>query len=257
MEKIKSFFHKISEFYLFALEAVRNIPNNIKKPQEFVKNLFGIGIESVPIVLVTGFFIGIIMGLQISDAIERIIQGTVQYASGAISLMMLKEIGPVFTALIVVSRVCSSVTAHLGTMRVTEQIDALSTFAVNPISYLVTPRMMAGMVALPILGAISIMASMVGSWLAIRFLFEIPTVIFMEVAQIPLQISFVFESMVKMSVIGGAILLVSTYQGFKAKGGAAGVGEATIRSVVQSSLSVILLDFVMGAVFLVFSSGSR
>lgn len=253
MEKINSFFHELGQFGVFFLETIKYVPRNLKRPREIFNNVYTIGVQSIPVVIITGFFLGMIMGLQLGDAMEGVIAGTAQYISGALSLAMVKELGPVFTSLIVVSRVCSSVTAHLGTMKVTEQIDALKTFAVNPVGYLSTPRVLAGIIALPLLGYMSIMASMFGSWLMITSLHDIPTVTFLEVAQIPLKMKFVFESVFKMMVIGGFILQVSTYCGFEAKNGAAGVGEATIRSVVISSFMVILLDYILGALFLILS----
>lgn len=251
MKKLQSLLHELGQFGVFFLETFRYVPRNLARPGEIFRNIFSIGVQSVPVVMITGFFIGMILGLQLGDAMESVIAGTAQYISGGLSLAMIKEIGPVFTALIVVSRVCSSVTAQLGTMKVTEQIDALKTFAVNPVGYLVTPRVIAGIIAMPILGYISIAASLFGSWLMISTLHDVPTIIFIEVAQIPLRVRFVVESVVKMMVIGGFVLQVGTYCGFEAKNGAAGVGEATIRSVVISSFMVILLDYILGALFLI------
>ncbi len=256
MDKLRAFFLDLGKFTLFSLEAIRYIPRNIVKPSETIRNIIMIGVQSVPVVLITGLFMGLIMGLQLGDAMESTIAGTAQYISGALSVSMLKEIGPVFTSLIVVSRVCSSVTAQIGTMKVTEQIDALKTFAVNPIGFLVSPRLLAGIISLPILGFLSILFSMIGAWLMITTIYDIPTPVFLEVAQIPLKLKYIFESFSKMMVIGGFMLLVSTYCGFETKGGAAGVGEATIRSVVVSSFLVILLDYILGTIFIMFTGGT-
>ncbi len=253
MDRLRNFFLDLAKFTLFSFEAIRLIPKSIVKPFEIIRNISEIGVQSVSIVSATGFFLGLILGLQLSDAMEAIIAGTSLYISGALSVSLVKEIGPVFASLIVVSRICSSVTAQLGTMKVTEQIDALKTLAVNPVEYLVTPRLIAGIISLPILGFISILASMIGSWLMVTIFFDIPTETFLDVAQSTLQIRYVIESFFKMMVIGGVLLLVSTYCGFETKNGAAGVGESTIRSVVVSSFLVILLDYILGTVFLLFS----
>ena len=256
MQKIRAFLTELGQFGVFFIETFRKAPSNIAKPYEIFKNIYTIGVNSVPVVLLTGFFIGMIMGLQLGNALESTFAGASQYISGGLSVGLLTEIGPVFTSLIVVSRVCSSVTAQLGTMKVTEQIDALKTFAVNPVGYLVTPRVLAGMISLPILGLISILASMFGVYLMIAGLQEIPTGIFLEIAQMTVNPRNVIESVEKMVVIGGFLLLISTYYGFEAKGGAAGVGEATIKSVVVSSFMVILLDYVMGTIFIIISGGA-
>lgn len=256
MGKIRAFFLELGQFTVFSIEAFRFAPLNIRRPYQILQNVMSIGVQSMPVVILTGFFMGLILGLQLGNAMESTIAGTAQYISGALSVSLVKEIGPVFTSLIVVSRVCSSVTANIGTMKVTEQIDALKTFAVNPVSYLVTPRVIAGMISLPILGFFSILASMIGSWLMITSLNDIPTAVFLEVAQLPLRVKYINESIIKMMIMGGVLLLVSTYCGFQAKEGAAGVGEATIRSVVVSSILVILLDYVLGTLFLIFTGGT-
>lgn len=256
MQKIKEFFQELGQFSVFFIDTYRYFFRNFAKPYQILLNIISIGVQSVPVVTITGFFMGMILGMQLGDAMETTIAGTAQYISGALSVALVKELGPVFTSLIVVSRVCSSVTAQIGTMKVTEQIDALKTFAVNPMSYLVTPRVIAGMISLPILGYISILASMVGSWLMITSIHDIPTWTYIEVAQIPLKIKYITESIIKMIIIGGVLLTVSTYCGFNTKNGAAGVGEATIRSVVLSSFLVILLDYVLGAIFIIIGGGT-
>lgn len=255
MDRLRTFFLDLGKFTIFSLNAIRFMPKSFAKPSEIFRNIFSIGVQSVSIVSITGFFLGLILGLQLSQAMEAVIAGSAQFISGALSVSLVKEIGPVFTSLIVVSRICSSVTAQLGTMKVTEQIDALTTLAVNPIEYLVTPRVIAGIISLPFLGLISIMASMIGSWLMMILFQDISTANFIEIAQVPLQLKYVFEAFTKMMVIGGVLLMISTYCGFETRNGAAGVGESTIRSVVISSFLVILLDYVLGAIFLVFTGG--
>jgi phospholipid/cholesterol/gamma-HCH transport system permease protein len=254
-EKVILFFHEIGEFFLFLLAVGKRFWRGMHQWQELLRQVYMVGFESIPVVILTGLFSGLIMGLSLGNALESIIMGTAQYLSGGLSVALVKELGPVLTALIVVSRVCSSVTAHLGTMRVTEQIDALETMGVDPIEYLVVPRVLAGMISLPVLGLISIVFSLVGGWMMISGVHGVQTAVYIEWAQIPLKISYIFESLFKMLFIGGFILLVSTFEGFRAGGGAAGVGNATIRSVVTSSVMVIFLDYVLGTLFMIVSGG--
>ncbi|MCX7821314.1 MAG: ABC transporter permease [Brevinematales bacterium] len=256
MNRFKEILREIGNFFIFFIETLYYFLENLKKPVNIIENIYNIGVKSLPVVVSTGFFLGLIMGLQLSDALESIISGTSQYISGALSVALVKELGPVFTSLIVVSRVCSSVTAHIGTMKVTEQIDALKTFGINPVGFLATPRVIAGMISLPILGFFSIMASMIGAWIMIGMLGEIPLSVYIEVAQIPLKVKYILESIFKMIIIGGFILEISTFYGFEAKNGAAGVGEATIKSVVVSSFMVILLDYILGSIFIILSGGT-
>ncbi|URA10770.1 MlaE family ABC transporter permease [Thermospira aquatica] len=254
-ERVLLFFHETGEFFLFFFQAVKKFRGGMRQGEELVKQIYMIGFESIPVVILTGLFSGLIMGLSLGNALESIIMGTAQYLSGGLSVALVKELGPVLTALIVVSRVCSSVTAHLGTMRVTEQIDALETMGVDPVEYLVVPRVMAGMISLPILGLISIVFSLVGGWMMISGIHGVQTSVYIEWAQIPLKINYIVESLFKMIFIGGFILMVSTFEGFRANGGAAGVGNATIRSVVTSSVMVIFLDYVLGTLFMIVSGG--
>ncbi len=250
--KMNNFFIKLSKLLMFGIEALRNLPYNIKHPKETLKHIWHIGIRSIPVVGLTGFFTGMILGLQIGNALEYIMSGTAQFVGGALGIAIIRELGPVLTSLIVVSRVCSSVTAELGTMRVTEQIDALKTLSVDPIRFLVSSRLLAGIVAMPVLTFISSLISMFGGWLSAFGAHKVTSYTYWEWVQIPLKASYVWESMTKSVVIGATLMLIATYQGFNAQGGADGVGKATIRSVVSSSFMVILLDYFLGMLFIIF-----
>ena len=247
-KSLNNFLDELIDFFVFSIEAFKHLPENIINYDETLKNVVSIGVESFFIVVMTGFFFGMVMGMQLAGALDSIIAGSAQYISGGIAMANLKEIGPVLTSLIVVSRVCSSVTAHIGTMKVTEQIDALKTFSVNPIEFLVTPRLLAGMISLPLLGFFSILASMIGGWIMVAFISNIPSASYLQWAQYTIKLSHVYEAFFKLVIMGAFLLLISTYYGFKTKGGAEGVGNATIKSVVVSSFTVILLDYVIGAV---------
>jgi phospholipid/cholesterol/gamma-HCH transport system permease protein len=252
IQRFRDYLHDIGQFTLFSIEALRFIPYNLRHPKELFINLMGIGLKTMPMIAVTSIFYGLIMGLQLSDALEAIIAGTSQFIGSALAVALVKELGPILAALLMVARVCSSVTAQLGTMRVTEQIDALSTFAVNPMRHLVTPRILAGMISLPILGFLSVVVAFAGGAVMVISVYGVTPAVFWELAQYPLKIRFVIQSLIKMVIIGGYIMLIATYQGFKTKGGAAGVGESTINSVVTSSFMVILLDFILTAMFIMF-----
>lgn len=249
--KIRTFFITLGEFMIFAGRTFRHFPDNIRHPQEFIKHIWSIGVKSIPIVVMTGLFTGMILALQLGISIDTFINGASQFVGGALSLAMFRELGPVLTSLIVVSRVCSSVTAQLGTMRVTEQIDALSTMSKDPMGYLVAPRVLAGIISLPILGSMSILVSMLGGWVMQTSVQGINSETFWEWAQIPLQIKSVIEPVTKLMVMGATMLLIATYYGFNTRGGADGVGKATISSVVSSSFMVIFLDYILGAIFLI------
>ncbi len=250
IQRSKKFFVTLGTFMVFMGDTFRHFPENIRHPGETLKHVWDIGVKSVPIVFMTGFFVGMILGLQLGESLEHFIVGTAQFVGGALSLSIFRELGPVLTSLIVVSRVCSSVTAQLGTMRVTEQIDALSTMSKDPMGYLVAPRVLAGMISLPVLGYISIFVSMVGGWLMMTLVNGVNSSTYWEWAQIPLDVINVVEGGVKLLIMGAMILLIATYYGFNTKGGADGVGKATISSVVTSSFMVILVDYIIGSIFI-------
>lgn len=250
--KIGKFFTKLSEILMFGIKAFRYLPYNARHPKETLKHIWHIGVKSIPVTSLTGFFTGMILGLQIGNALEYIMSGTAQFVGGALGIAIIRELGPVLTSLIVVSRVCSSVTAELGTMRVTEQIDALSTLSVDPVRYLVSSRLLAGIISLPVLTFIASLVSLFGGWISAYGAHKVTSYTYWEWVQIPLKAKYVVESMTKSIVVGATLMLIATYQGFNAKGGADGVGKATIRSVVASSFMVILLDYILGMLFIIF-----
>ncbi len=250
--KAKGFFTILSKFILFAGQAFKHIPYNIRHPKEMLKHIWTIGVQSIPIVGLTGLFTGMILGLQVGQALDYVIAGTSQFVGGALGVAVIRELGPVLTSLIVVSRVCSSITAQIGTMRVTEQIDALSTLSVNPMRYLVSSRLLAGIISLPVLCYISSIISISGGWIMNVIAHGTTSYTYWYWVRFPLRMVYVVEAGVKMIVIGTALMLISTFFGFNTKGGADGVGKATITSVVTSSFMVILLDYMLGIMFIIF-----
>lgn len=252
MSKFSKFFTGIAEFFQFSVNVFRHFGANLRRPKETIKAVWKIGVSSILIVGLSGLFIGMILGLQFGDSLEDFIVGTSQFVGGIIPVASFRELAPVLTALIVVSRVCSSVTAELGTMKVTEQIDALRTMSVDPMAHLVAPRVLAGMISLPILTSISNFLIVMGGWSMLSGVLNVNTETFWAWARLPLHAGVVWEMTTKAFVIGAAILLISTFEGFMTKGGADGVGKATIRSVERSSFTVIILDYFIGMLFLIF-----
>lgn len=253
MEKISIFFTELAQIVHFAIDAVKQFPYNIRHPKETMSNIWEIGVRSVPVVAMTGLFTGMILGLQLGSAVESFISGSAIFVGAALSVSVILELGPVLSSLIVVSRVCSSVTAQLGTMRVTEQIDALKTMSVDPIQYLVSPKVLAGMISLPILGYICSLLSIIGGWIMLTLVHHVDSTTFWEYSRVTLSAVYVWQALAKTMLIGATILVVSTFYGFNTRGGADGVGKATIKSVVISSFMVILLDYLLGSLFVLFA----
>jgi phospholipid/cholesterol/gamma-HCH transport system permease protein len=160
---------------------------------------------------------------------------------------MTRELGPVLTALIVTGRAGASMAAELGTMRVTEQIDALETLATNPVKYLVVPRFISGIIMLPALVVVTDIVGILGGYFVTVTLLNASSRTYMKATWDFLEAQDIYSGLVKAAVFGGAFTLISCYKGFYAKGGAEGVGRATTGAVVYSSMAILISDYFLSA----------
>lgn len=205
------------------------------------------GYESFPIVSVVALFIGFIFALQSAYFMQRI--GSEMYIASLVALAIVRELGPVITALVVAGRVGASHTAELGSMQVTEQIDALETMATNPVKYLVVPRFVALSIMLPVLTLYANIIGIMGSYLICVFKLGITSSMYMNITFNALVYKDLFTGLFKAWIFGMVIALVSCYEGFNVEGGAEGVGKATTRSVVITFLMIIAADCFFTALF--------
>lgn len=202
-----------------------------------------VGVGSIFIVGLTGLFVGMVFGLQLVDGFRQL--GAENQVGTVIGLALTRELAPVFSALMVSSRAGSAMTTELGSMRVTDQIDALSTMAVNPVQYLVVPKLIAGFIALPALTMLFNVIGIAGAWLVCVQMLGLDPGVFFDKVFWFVDGRDLFQGVVKAGVFGLAIALIACRHGFYASGGAAGVGRATNRAVVQSAVSILLLDYVI------------
>ena len=205
------------------------------------------GYDSFPIVSLVALFIGFIFALQTAYFMQRI--GSELYIASLVALSIVRELGPVITALIVAGRVGASNTAELGSMQVTEQIDALETLATNPVKYLVVPRFVALGVMLPILTLYANIIGILGSYAICTIKLGITSSMYMHVTFTSLLYKDLFTGLFKSWIFGMLIALISCYEGFNVEGGAVGVGKATTRSVVISFIMIIAADCFFTALF--------
>jgi phospholipid/cholesterol/gamma-HCH transport system permease protein len=205
------------------------------------------GYESLPIVSVVALFIGFIFALQFGYFMQRI--GSEMYIASLVALAIVRELGPVITALIVAGRVGAANTAELGSMQVTEQIDALETLATNPVKYLVVPRFVALGMMLPLLTLFADIVGIMGSYLICVLKMGITSSMYMNMTFSALLFKDLFTGLFKAWIFGMVIALVSCYEGFNVEGGAVGVGRATTRSVVISFLMILAADCFITALF--------
>ena len=209
----------------------------------FIHCMEYVGVQSIFIVGITGFFVGAVLGLQLVNGFRDL--GVESQTGSVVGFALSREIGPVFTALMVSSRAGSAMTTELGSMRVTNQIDALITMAVNPVQYLVVPRVVAGLLMVPILTIFFDVIGMSGAWLVCTKLLGLDSGVFLDRMRWIVDWKDVHLGLVKAAVFGVTVCLIACRQGFYATGGAAGVGQATNRSVVHSAIAILLLDYLV------------
>ncbi|HTV40812.1 MAG TPA: ABC transporter permease [Candidatus Sulfotelmatobacter sp.] len=208
---------------------------------ETLYQLYFIGVKSQAVVLITGAFTGMVLGAQTYFELHKVKMDTATLAVVAVS--MCSELGPVLTALMVAGRVGAAMTAEIGTMRVTEQIDALRTLATHPVDYLVVPRLMAAIAALPILMVEAIVLGIFASYLASVYVFEIDPVYTWYNMLHYTHISDLSIGLIKAFIYGGIIALIGCYKGLTCGLGAEGVGRATTESVVYSSITILIANY--------------
>jgi phospholipid/cholesterol/gamma-HCH transport system permease protein len=204
-----------------------------------------IGVQSVFIIALTGTFSGMVLALQMVHSFKQFqAEGLV---GGVVALSLTREISPVFTGLMVTARAGSAWAAELGNMRVTEQIDAITTMGVSPIQYLLSPRLVAAVLMVPLLCVVYTCVGMAGAWLvSVEWLHVDPGVFIARAKQYAFPKDF-FMGEIKSCVFGFLISAISCRQGYHASGGARGVGIATTRAVVQSAVAILVANYVLTA----------
>jgi phospholipid/cholesterol/gamma-HCH transport system permease protein len=211
-----------------------------------IKQMLEVGVHSIPVVLITATFTGMVLALQTYTGFQRFnaesLVGTV------VALSMTRELGPVLTGLIVAGRAGSAMAAELGTMRVTEQIDALYTLATNPIKYLVVPRLVAGLVMLPVMTILSDIVGIYGGFFVSANVLHANKTIYLKRTWDYLEFNDIYSGLFKAAVFGLIIALIGCYKGFFTRGGAEGVGQATTGSVVISSMLILISDYFLTAI---------
>ena len=214
----------------------------------FVEAMEFIGIGSIFLVSLTAVFVGGVLALQLVDGFRDF--GAENQTGAVIGLALAREVGPVFAALMVTSRAGSAMTTELGSMRVTNQIDALVTMAVNPVQYLVVPRLVAGFVMVPVLTMLFNVVGVFGAFFVAVTLLGLDPGVFMDRLKWLVDWDDVSQGLIKAMVFGVAVSLIACRQGFYAQGGAAGVGRATNRAVVHSAIAILMLDYLVTSLVL-------
>jgi phospholipid/cholesterol/gamma-HCH transport system permease protein len=212
-----------------------------------LRQMLDIGYFSLPVVGLTALFTGMVLALQSYTGFSRF------SAEGAIAtvvvLSMTRELGPVIASLMVAGRVGAAMAAEIGTMRVTDQIDALTTLSTDPLRYLVLPRLVAGLVTMPLLVLVADIIGVFGGYLVAVYRFHFNPAAYLTNTEHYLEARDVVSGLVKAAVFGLIVALMGCYQGYHSRGGAQGVGQATTYAVVSASVMILVFDYLLTAAF--------
>jgi phospholipid/cholesterol/gamma-HCH transport system permease protein len=238
------FLRAIWEIQSYTLLASRAIANLFSKPiywREIVLQMDKMGVGSLTIILLTGFFTGAVLAIQSEGALRR--YGAVSMTGQLVALTLIRELGPVLSALMLAGRIGSGIASELGSMVVSEQISAMRTLGTDPTRRLVTPRMLAMIIMLPLLTIVCDTVGMLGGWVIATYKLLISSNQFWSDAMNALQFSDVVGTLVKPLVFGFIISMTGCYIGLRTHGGTEGVGISTTQAVVSSSIMIIASDF--------------
>jgi phospholipid/cholesterol/gamma-HCH transport system permease protein len=248
----------VYNYFVLGARATRFIAARPFYWRDVVMQMDRIGVGSLPIVLLTGLFTGMVMALQSSVELGKF--GADIYIGNLVGASMVRELGPVLCSLMVAGRAASGIAAEIGSMRVTEQIDALQSFGTDPIKKLVTPRLVAALIMLPVLTMLADVVGIIGGLIVAVFRIGVPADTFLDgVFNTLAQGGFVLRvipkdfisGLLKPFLFGGIIALTASYYGLNTKGGTEGVGEAATRSVVACSVLILATDYFLTQLLLV------
>lgn len=242
-ERVYTMVHDLGAITTLFLQVAAWLFRPPSEARNIVKQMEEVGIRSIPVVLVTATFTGMVLALQSYSGFQRF--GATGFVGSVVALSITRELGPVFAGLMVSGRVGASMAAELGTMKVTEQIDALTTLATNPVKYLVVPRVVAATIVLPVLVVFADLVGILGGYFVSVYLLGANPYVYVAKTYQYLQFKDIYTGLIKAAVFGMMIALISCHHGFVAAGGAEGVGRATTRAVVASSMMVLVSDYFM------------
>ena len=242
---IIGFTFELGKVLIMLSETLRKMATPPYEFSNITKQMQEVGVRSLPVVLVTGLFTGMVLALQAYTGFKRF--GAETLVGTVVGLSITREMGPVLTGLIVAGRAGAAMAAELGTMRVTEQIDALETLATNPIKYLIVPRFVAGLIMLPALTVVADIIGIFGGYLITVGMFGASPTLYWRQTWDFLKPDDIYNGLIKACFFGASIALLSCYKGFYSEGGAEGVGKATTGAVVLSFMTILISDYFLSA----------
>lgn len=241
-KEVNNFLTAIADFFLFLSRTTKETFSRDFEFREFLRQCFQIGYKSLPLVSLTGIIMGLVMTIQSRPSLVDF--GAVALLPGMVAISLIREIGPVITALICAGKIGSGMGAELGSMKVTEQIDAMEVSSTNPMKFLVVTRVLAATLMIPLLVLYADTLGILGSWVGVNIKGHVTFVLFFSQAFSQVEFIDFLPAVVKSFFFGAVIGLVGCYKGYTAGRGTESVGVAANSAVVLSSLLVIILDLI-------------
>jgi phospholipid/cholesterol/gamma-HCH transport system permease protein len=239
-DAFKRFLSQVQDYFHMSMRSLANLATGPRYFQDVLDQMDDIGVGSLPIVLMSGFFIGAVMVLQTGGQFVRF--GQTALTGDIVSLALVRELGPTLTGILVAGRSASGIASELGSMLVTEQVDAMRAMGTDPSRKLVTPRVVAGILMLPLLTALNDFVGLLGGCVASVFSLRLGAVEFWTRAINALDFGDLMQGMMKPLVYGFILATVGCYKGLTVRGGTQGVGRATTQAVVVSNVMIIAAD---------------
>ncbi|MFO0627353.1 MAG: ABC transporter permease [Polyangiales bacterium] len=246
--RAKVFLDELGGMTLLFGEALRALPSRPFEYREVIYQLYQMGVKSVTIANITALFVGMVMTVQFAFGLERF--GATDYVGRVVGLSITRELAPSLTALVVGARIGSGMAAELGSMAVTEQIDAIRALGADPIKKLVVPRLVACVILIPVLALFADVIGFAGAMVVARLQFGTPMQFFFRTALESVRLQDFLSGVGKAPFFGVAIAIIGCYNGMTTRGGTEGVGQSTTRTVVAAAIAVLVTDFILTKLFL-------
>jgi phospholipid/cholesterol/gamma-HCH transport system permease protein len=243
----------VQDFFVLTGQALRNIVRRPHYADDVFLQMDNIGVGSLLIVVLTGFFGGVVMALQMSRALST--YGQMSKTGTLVSIIMVREFGPVLTALMMAGRNATGIASELGSMKVTEQIDAMRALGTDPIQKLVTPRLEATSIMLPLLTIISDFVGMFGGWIIALLFLNLGSRLYWDTVWRALEWNDVAQGLLKPVMFALVISLIGCFYGLRATGGTQGVGRSTTQAMVAAAVLILLIDVLITKIFVWVSAG--
>ena len=242
------FIGSLGRFTVFHLDVFKLFFVRPFRYKEIMQQIEFIGINSFLVIFLTAFFTGMVEAIQLYNGFHKF--GIENFMGYTIFLSICKELGPVFATLMVISRAVSAMAAELGTMKVTEQIDALDVMAINSRQYLIVPRMIAMIISLPILILMFDTIANLGAYVISIYVLDVNATAYLDTIRQLVEYKDFTQGVIKGIVFGYLIAAIGTYVGYHTRGGAKGVGQSTTTAVVLASITIFIADYLLSAIFL-------